>query len=94
MYISKRLFPEVILDNEEAYFSLLSGVIDSVDELSSLEITKALNGYHFRVAPSTPRYNKMLLEEILRFHNLMQIKVDLSKSIKASSIINFTISLQ
>lgn len=93
MYISKRFFPEMILDNEEAYFSLLIATIESVDELSSLEITKALSGYHFRLAPSVPKYNKMLLEEILQFHNLMQIRLDLSKSIKTCGTISFNINL-
>ena len=80
-------------DNEIAYFAHLEGVISSVDELSILEITKNPNSYHFRLAASVPRYNDMLLEEILKLHNIFQIKLDLSKSIKASATIVFEISL-
>lgn len=80
-------------DNEIAYFAHLEGVISSVDELSILEITKNPNSYHFRLAASVPRYNEMLLEEILKLHNIFQIKLDLSKSIKASATIVFEISL-
>jgi hypothetical protein len=35
----------------------------------------------------------MLLEEILKFHNLLQIHLDLSKSIKSSATIVFDITL-
>ena len=93
MQVSKKFFPEVMQDNEIAYFSHLEGVIDSVDELSILEITKNPHSYHFRLAASLPKYNEMLLEEILKLHNLFQIKLDLSKSIKSSATITFEINL-
>jgi hypothetical protein len=93
MQINKKFFPPVMLDNEELYFAHLEGIIDSVDELAIMEITKTPTSYHFRLAPSLPKYNPMLLEEILKFHNMFQIKLDLSKSIKASATINFQIVL-
>jgi hypothetical protein len=93
MTVSKRFFPEVMHDNETAYFAHLEGVINSVDELSSLEITKNPHSYHFRLAPSLPKYNDMLLEEILKLHNIFQIKLNLSKSIKSSGTISFEINL-
>ena len=93
MQISRKFFPEVMQDNEIAYFAHLEGVISSVDELSILEITKNPTSYHFRLAASVPKYNEMLLEEILKLHNIFQIKLDLSKSIKASATIVFEISL-
>ena len=93
MTISKRFFPEVMADNEIAYFAHLEGVINSVDELSSLEITKNPHSYHFRLAPSLPKYNEMLLEEILKLHNIFKIKLNLSKSIKSSATITFEINL-
>ena len=93
MQIHKKFFPEVMQDNELAYFAHLEGIISSVDELSTLEITRNPSSYHFRLAPSVPRYNEMLLEELLKFHNLLQIHLDLSKSIKSSSTIVFDITL-
>lgn len=93
MQINKKFFPEVMQDNELAYFAHLQGIIDSVDELSTLEITRNPNSYHFRLAPSIPMYNDMLLEEILKFHNILQIHLDLSKSIKSSATIVFDITL-
>jgi hypothetical protein len=93
MTVSKRFFPEVMPDNEVAYFAHLEGVINSVDELSTLEITKNPHSYHFRLAASLPKYNELLLEEILKLHNIFQIKLNLSKSIKASATIVFEINL-
>ena len=94
MQINKKFFPEVMQDNELAYFAHLEGIIASVDELSILEITKNPNSYHFRLAASVPKYNDMLLEELLKFHNLFHIKLDLSKSIKSSATITFEINLE
>ena len=93
MQVNKKFFPEVMQDNELAYFAHLEGIISSVDELSTLEVTRNPNSYHFRLAPSVPRYNEMLLEELLKFHNLLQIHLDLSKSIKSSATIVFDITL-
>ncbi len=94
MDINKKFFPEVLLENEKAYFAHLEGVIGSVDEYSSLQITYTNNAYIFRLAPSLPKYNNMLLEEILRLHNMFRIKLDISKSIKTTGTIVFKIDLE
>lgn len=94
MQISKKFFPEVMQDNEDAYFRHLEAVIDSLDELSALEITKTPHGYHFRLAPSVPMYNDMLLKELCNFHNLFHIHLELSKSIKSSATIIFNINFE
>ena len=93
MYIIKKYFPEVMADNETAYFNHLFGVIESVDELCSMEITKKPTAYHFRIATSVPKYNELLLEEILKLHYLFNIRLNMSKSIKASATIVFDIEL-
>jgi len=94
MQINKKFFPEVMQDNELAYFAHLEGIISSVDELSTLEITRNPHSYHFRLAPSLPMYNDLLLQEILKLHNLFQIRLSLSKSIKSSATIVFEINLE
>jgi hypothetical protein len=91
MQINKRFFSEIELDNDAVFLENLIGIVESVDELSSMEVTKSFNGLHFRIAPSLPKYNDMLLEEILKFHNMFGIHLDLSKSIKTSSVLNFSI---
>jgi hypothetical protein len=93
MEINKRFFPKVMQDNDLMYFAHLEGVINSVDELSSLEITKSLEYYKFRLAPSVPKYIPALIEELLKFHNLYKIRLNMSKSIKTSATIEFKINL-
>jgi len=93
MQVQTKFFPQVMPDNELAYLAHLQGIIDSVDELSTLEITKNPSSLHFRLAPSLPMYNDMLLEELLKFHNMLQIQLNLSKSIKSSATIVFNISI-
>jgi hypothetical protein len=93
MDINRKHFPKVMQDNDETFLAHLEGIISSVDELCSLEITKNIDNYKFRIAASLPKYNNMLIEEILKFCNLFHIKLDMSKSIKTSSVISFEINL-
>ena len=93
MEINRKHFPRVMQDNDEIFLAHLEGVISSVDELCSLEITKSLESYRFRIACSLPKYNNMVIEEILKFCNLFHIRLDMSKSIKTTSVITFEINL-
>ena len=93
MEINRKHFPKVMQDNDETFLAHLEGVISSVDELCSLEITKSLESYRFRIACSLPKYNNMVIEEVLKFCNMFRIRVDMSKSIKTSSVITFEIDL-
>lgn len=93
-YTNFRYFPSVILDNDEVFFQHLIAIVDSVDDLCSLEITKLSDSFRFRIAASLPKYNNMLIEEVLKFCNMFNIRVDMSKSIKTSSVITFEISLE
>jgi hypothetical protein len=93
MEINRKHFPKLMQDNDETFLAHLEGVISSVDELCSLEITKSLESYRFRIACSLPKYNNMVIEEILKFCNMFHIRVDMSKSIKTSSVITFEIDL-
>ena len=93
MEIQRKFFPEVMRENDKVYFAHLEGVIDSIDEYSTMQITKSGESYIFRIAPSMPKYGQSLLEEILKLHNLFRIRLDLSKSIKSSGTIVFRINL-
>jgi hypothetical protein len=94
MQVEKRFFPKVMTDNDEIYFSHLEGVIDSVDELSSMEVVKHPKHYSFRIAPSLPKYTNMLIEELFKFHNKFDIKLNMSKSIKTNAVISFDITFE
>lgn len=80
-------------DNDEIYFSHLEGIIDSVDELCSMEVVKHPNHYSFRIAPSLAKYTNAIIEELFKFHNQFQIKLNMSKSIKTNAVIAFKITL-
>ncbi len=93
MLVNKKFFPKILSDNELTYFAHLEGVLTSVDELCSLQITKTPDAYNFRIAPSLPKYNNMLLEELFKLHNLFSIHLEVSKSIKTTGTIVFRIKL-
>lgn len=93
MEINKHNFPEIVRDNDDVFISHLLSIIESVDELSCIDISKNLTGYHFRIAPSIPIYIEPVLYEVLKFHNQFGIKLNLSKSMKASSTITFNIDI-
>lgn len=86
-------FPPIISDNDSIYLSYLLGIIESVDELSHIEVVLSPNGYNFRISPSLPKYNNMLIQEIIEFNNMFGIKVDFSKSIKTTATLSFNISV-
>lgn len=94
MEVKRKNFPEIMKDNDEVFLAYLCGVVEATDELASMEILKTSHSYHFRIAPSTPRYLEPLLYTILDFVNLYGIHLELSKSIKASSTITFDIETQ
>ena len=83
----------ILLENEITYFGHLEGIISSVDELAEAEINKSVEHYTVRIVPSTPAYSQPLLRTLLDFHNLLGIRLDLSKSIKKNSTIAFTIPI-
>ena len=91
MQIIYRFFPEILTDNDENYFQLVSAIIESVDELASLEVYKMPTTYNFRLIPSMPKYTNTLIQELTKLHNLFHLKLDLSKSIKSSSVIIYKI---
>ncbi len=93
MEVVHKDFPKIMRDNDEVYLAHLEAVIGSVDELSSLEIRYTTHSYHFRLAPSAPKYVQLLLSEILKLNNTYGIKLVLSKSIRTSSTITFDIEL-
>jgi hypothetical protein len=93
MEINRKHFPKIMQDNDEIFLAHMEGIISAVDELCSIEITKLSNSYRIRIAPSIPVYNNMLIEEILKFCNLFKIRIDMSKSIKTSSVLSFNIGI-
>lgn len=85
--------PKVMLENEKAYFQLLEASIESIDELSTLEIRKNPMDYSFRIAISSPVYLNPLVSSLNTLHNMLGIVLQYSKSIKSSYALSFKIPL-
>ena len=96
MKIQKVNFPKILKDNEETYFRYLEGIIDSVDIGTCVICTRKLvedkDGVSIRISPSEPAAFHTILEEIKRFHTLLGIQVEFSKSMKAGNNICFSIN--
>jgi len=86
-------FNSILEDNEEHYYTLLEATINSVDEWASITIIKAPRSVSVRISPSEIQHSQPMLQEILTFHNLLKIKVNLSKSINTSSNIQYSIDI-
>lgn len=93
MTIEYKDLPQVLSENDRAFFGILQAVINSVDEHSTLEIRRGPELYHFRIATSSPMYITPLILQLNELHNLFFIKVDFSKSIKSASSISYKIPL-
>jgi hypothetical protein len=88
----KRNLPDVIPDNDERYIGMVLGIIESIDELSHVEVSKTPRGYSFRISPSSQIYVNLLINEILEYHNKLGIRIrDISKSIKSTGAIVFKV---
>lgn len=86
-------FLDILPENEKLYFAQLQGVIESADELSSMQITQTPYHYNFRIAPSLPKYTNNIILALTQFHNTLGLRLNFSKSIKTTGAINFKINL-
>lgn len=89
MQVIYRFFPEILTDNDEVFLSLIRAAIESVDEYASLEVSKFPESYDFRLIPSVPKYTNTIIQEITKLHNLFNFHLEMGKSIKSSSVIQF-----
>lgn len=94
MIVTRKFFPKIMRDNDELYFAHLEGVVESVDELCSMQIIKDGDKYIFRISPSIPKYTNLIIDELFKFHNRYNIRLDMSKSIKTTAVISFKINLE
>lgn len=85
-------FPPIMKDNDLSYLSHLQGVLESVDELCSLEATNKTSGIGFRIAPSAPEYTQHILKTLKDFHYLIALRIEFSKSIRTTSTIEYQIN--
>jgi len=72
---------DIIPDNEDIFISHLLSIIESSDELCSIQISKV-------------KYTNHIIKEITKFSTLFEVRLDISKSIKSTGIISFSINLE
>lgn len=92
MQVQKLNFPPVIPDNESTYVNYLIGLIESVDLDADMMIYRKTGGISVRICPSTMQTFGIILEIIKKFHTMLGITVDFSKSMKAGNNITYTIN--
>lgn len=93
MYVSSLEIPEMIPDNDFQYFRVLEGVLNSVDENCLIKVLKKPRSYLTKIYPSTKNHTELILKEMLKYHRFLNIDLDVSKSIKKSSVISYEIHL-
>lgn len=91
--VERQGFNRILEDNEEHYYQLLDATISSIDHLSSTIITKKPSSVSIRISPSHPTLSQDILQEVLNLHNLLRIKLNLSKSIRNSTVISFELPI-
>jgi hypothetical protein len=91
MIVQKLNFPSILQENELTYFRYIEGLITAVDVDASILFFRMGNKLRVRISPSAYENFFLILSEIKRFHTLLNIHVDFSKSMKAGSNISFMI---
>jgi hypothetical protein len=92
MEVVRKNFPPVIPDNEENYISIILSIIDKIDPLASVEITRAPKTLYFQIAISHPKFLDKIVEEIIKFNRAIGIWIDISKSIQSIAKVFFKVS--
>jgi hypothetical protein len=92
MQLQKLNFPSVIPDNETTYINYLTGLIESVDFDSDMMIYRQKNSIMVRIVPSTNATFTTILDVIKKFHTMLSIHVEFSKSMRVGYNITYTIN--
>lgn len=92
MQVQRLNFPSVLPDNESTYLSYLEGLIESVDYDSDMMIYRKEDAVMVRISPSTNKTFLTILDIIKKFHTMLGVHVEFSKSMKAGNNITYTIN--
>lgn len=91
MVINRKGFLRILNDNTETYFKHLEGIICSIDVHASLELTKRIEGINVRISPSEPKFLFLLRKDIEQQHNILGLRMEYSKSMNSSGVINYNL---
>lgn len=93
MEIKKIFFPKLLKEDDTIYLENIFNIIKNIDEYCYIQVTKNLKKYSFRLAPSSTTFINLLVEEIIKYNNTYNIKVDFSKSIKTALVVSFNVTI-
>jgi hypothetical protein len=86
-------FPSKLQENEMAYFGHLQGIVSSVDLDAGIMVTRRSEDVSVRISPSDYPHFHPILENVKRFHRIIGIEVEFSKSMKAGQNIFYVIKI-
>jgi hypothetical protein len=84
-------FPQVIPDNDTHYLDSIKALIEAEDPYSIVAISKTPESFTVRISTSAPTKINPLIKKLNTFHSNLNIMLNWSKSIKASSNITFNL---
>jgi len=91
--MKKLNIPDIIPDNDEHYFKSLEHQIKSVDSLADITVKSSIEGLVVYVLPSLPQFRDAIVHTIRKYHYLLDIKVEFSKSLLISKFITFKVKV-
>jgi hypothetical protein len=94
MILVKQGFPQIIDDNDLAYFAFLQALISSVDAQAEGCVIKTPKAIVFRITPSKATLYDILLKTIKDANNAFGIKVIFSKSMTTSKSVSYRIEIK
>ncbi len=92
MRIKKIGIPSVLRDNDQAYLATVLNNIKGIDEDAEVTITKTISSYSFTIIVSESLRN-VTIESITRLHQIMDLPINYSHTLKIAHAINFSLVL-
>lgn len=91
--MEKLNIPDVIPDNDAAYFSILEEKIILEDKGAQLIVKSSIEGLVISILPSIPILKVELVKVIRKLHYQLNIKIEFSKSLLISKYITFKVKV-
>ena len=81
----------ILEDNSLLYLMYLNAAVKHADPDANIRIEKIQDRLQITVFPDVPEFRQHILENILSFHKLFNLKTDFAKSTKQMKNLYFTI---
>lgn len=91
--MKKLNIPDIIPDNDAAYFNMLEEQIKSVDSEADITVKSSIEGLVVYVLPSLPYFRDNIVKNIRKLHYLLDMKIEFSKSLLISKYISFKVKI-